>query len=209
MVRSGIASFPLWKAVLGGIYLSAFFTGMIWLFNSLYLANWKHPLSFSELTLGCIVLPLYLWTWWALKNKGGNSWCGWLSNLSLGVYLSFLLLVGAVMFYNRALSSPWNWLAIGLEIGLVLGGFILFLAAPNTFEHLFFGRMNRFSQLLIFLLGGSGTGGAAIGMYSARHGGLDFLQFLMAIMFGFLGKVFLFGSLYFSWHSRPWAKKDE
>ena len=208
MAESGIARFPLWKATLGGLYLCAVFTGMIWGVNSLYLLNWRRPLSLTEIILGCIAFPLYVSLWWASKNTVKSSWYAWLSNISFGIYTSLLLFGGEIRFLFQLLSFPWDWLVIATQMMLVLGGIILLVIKDGTFNILFAKWMDNL-WILVILLGGGGAGGASFGMYAVRHGQFDFLFFLAVLILGVLGVGFLFGTLYFSWPSRPWAQEEE
>ncbi len=204
MARTGdISSFPLWKAILGGFYLWAIFTGGIWLDNSIYL--WKTTsLRLFDILLGGIIFPLYLGVWWSSKKyKKINAWPVWLSNLGLSTYISLMLWSGAFKLVLRLLSPSWKWTLASAQIVIVFVTFLVLSMRPNIFESLL-QRGIKGLGIIGALLGG-GTGGALLGMYSMRYGWATFFYSLFAFILWSLGMILFWGSLYTLWHHRPWV----
>ncbi len=197
---------PWWKAILAGGYLSLFFTFLIWLFNSLLLRAYQRLPTSGEISLGLAVFPLYLWMWWASKvNKARMLW---LSNLCLSGYVASLLVVGGARLLARSLPHPWGLLAAGSQVLLTIGLSALFLSSPRLGRMVYQGTTRRL-WILAALLGGSGAGGALIGMYAARYGKVAEVELLLGVAFSVLGAMMLLGSLGSLWPSRPWAQEEE
>ena len=201
----GKPSLPLWKAILWSIYFWIVFTGFIWTTHVLSLG--KKPLDLSEVILGGVFFPLYLWAWWAAKKKNLWSWSGLLSILGFFTYMSLLLWYGALRFLLRLLSPSWTWIFITLHIIMLCMGLLTFFVRPKLFKSLFEKGLKAFFLIGILFGGGSGTKAAVLGMYAARRGHYTFLSSLLAFVFWGLGTVIFFWIVFALYYSRALEDK--
>jgi hypothetical protein len=95
-----------------------------------------------------------------------------------------------------------------LQGPLAIGVIALSIISPKISQLLYENAANRL-WIIAALLGGSGAGGALIGMYALRYGKVGEIDLFLSIMFSVLSLAILPGFIPNSWLYRPWAKEQK
>jgi len=219
-----IASFSVLKTLLWGTGASLLFVFLVWMFGGVLSPtvrggsrDWS--LSISELLLGSVPLPLFLYSRWAWRRRRRNAaWHRWVAKVAVCFYLSILFLLASLASWKAMLlsffpaSSPvWRHVGNGILIGL----FALAWALPVV-SYALARRLEDAQQQLDFkLLALSGGAPAALmvlaGILGADYGlhGGDGRIVGLALLFALCavgGAQFWAVDL---WRYRPWAKDEE
>jgi len=207
-----VASFPIWKTILLGIGQSLIFTFLVWLFSALLpmiqgnLPDWS--LSALDVLLGSVMLPITVYSRWAWQPRRKNAhWHRWIVNLSSGLYISGLLLTGAISYWNAILPLPWNVLINSLFLVMFLVAWVLPVLSYPLAKRL--EEAQHTLDLYVLKWGGlsvvgiAGIIGANIGLHS------DWRSVIVAVLFPIVAIGLAQYIASYLWPYRPWAKEDE
>lgn len=208
-----VSSFPVWKTMLYGTVMSLLFTFLIWLFNSLApmaqgdLVDWS--LSMSDIFLGSALLPVAFYSRWAWQPRRKNAnWHRFTVNLVSCFYISGLLLLAAIMYWDIILVTPWNLLVNGIFVGAFFLVWVLPAISYPLAKRIEKGH--HAFDLIILKWGGPGVVitagilGGSIGLH-----GRDMRLLIVAILVPLLavGLAQYFAS--YLWRYRPWTEEEE
>lgn len=212
-----------WKTIYSAGGLWSIFTFMNWIFNWVFSYVGSHGessdfpplLTTGSALMGLGWLLLFLWLWWAWRPRRKHArWHRWLASFSTVLYVSSLVLLGAVRSWNAVLITPWN--AVINSLLLVLFAFVIILPVLSSQlstklakaqDELGLKMLSYGSPAALLIL--AGTVGANYGRDASRHGNLTTATCIVALG---LSLVAIFLAQYNAerlWRYRPWAKEEE
>lgn len=205
MYRKPLAvQWPIWKYAFLVLFLQAIFTFLVWLHKSVLYG--KSALSISDVVYGGGPALFALWQWWAWKKA--NRLFIWAGNLFMSLYLSVLLLGGAVSIWRILLNEvPLGCLMVFLLIAFS-GMWVLPWLFPSWAKMLHDFQWKVSGPMLGFA-GIAGVVAVSFGMFSARAGEKEYVLWALGILLSLLAIGFAQHAGYISWIYRPWAREEK
>jgi len=207
--KATIASFPFWKALVQGVFLSAGIVILSGGFRFIVGISDGFTLEVWNIALGGAFLIIGLFNWWVWHWHGKRAPVfRWWTTLAGNLFVAILLLSAGLTCWNALLMSPWNWIVNGILILIFV--WMLVLPALSTSRAKSFSKAQDVLSAKMLMFGGaaalmlfSGIVGASVGL-SRSVGSILFL-------FAFLLPVFAIGLVQYSmtrlWLYRPWQKE--
>jgi len=209
LIKPGIATMPIWKAILVGGFVSIGIYFSIW-GSSMVLLGEKNSLMAICLGSGIFLISILNWWVWQPKHKYITRWyAATISNL----YFSLIFLFPSISGLAKSLAIPWNWYVNGVLISLYIFAWILPLfsyKAANSIsrkQDLFGLYMLKYGSVggLFFVAGIIGKNwSSSIVQNQDKIGALvslSFLSFLIAIFAAQYSSVYLRSC-------HPWSKEN-
>lgn len=205
--KPSIASFPFYKALLLAIFVSM----SIFLLSAGFGVSIRGELRFTavDVIVGIVSFGLGMSNWLAWQPRRSYP-LRWLTVLIGNIYISVLLLLVSLLYWNALLNARWSVLVNSISVGLFVVAWFLPVLSPVIAKQLSSAQDNFSLTLLNFggpaaLMIAAGILGANFGMRASMDSRIIVLAFLFSLTSVGLAQ-YAANSL---WPYRPWAKEDE